>query len=180
MRLIFDIETDGLYRSLSTIHCVAIYDIDSDQTLVFNDQGTGCPGCIGGGRSIANGISLLDSADLIIGHNIIYYDIPVIQKFFPWFNPAGKAMDTLLLSRLTYPDLKERDFAQRPRDMSAGLYGRHSLEAWGYRLNEKKDDFGKTTDWSSWSPELEKYMVQDVHVTTKLWFDFHKTYPGLP
>jgi hypothetical protein len=180
MRLIFDIETDGLYRSVSSIHCIAAYDIDADQMLVFNDQGTGCPGCVGGGNSIANGIGLLDAADLIIGHNIIYYDIPVIQKFFPWFNPTGKALDTLILSRLTYPDLQERDFVQRTQGMPKGLYGRHSLEAWGYRLNEKKDDFGKTTDWSNWSKELEAYMVQDVNVTTKLWFNFHQTYPGLP
>jgi hypothetical protein len=52
--------------------------------------------------------------------------------------------------------------------MPLQLYGRHSLEAYGYRLGEYKGEFGKTTDWQDWSQEMQDYCVQDVHVTTKL------------
>ena len=52
--------------------------------------------------------------------------------------------------------------------MPMQLYGRHSLEAYGYRLGEYKGDYGKTTDWREWSQELEDYCIQDVRVTKKL------------
>ena len=56
--------------------------------------------------------------------------------------------------------------------MPLQLYGRHSLEAYGYRLNEFKDSFSKSTDRKNWSQEMENYCVQDVNVTTKLWNHF--------
>ena len=79
MHLLFDVETDGLYNNVSRIHCVAIKDLDNGETYVFNDQGTQEP--------IVRGITMLEEAEVIIGHNIINYDIPVIQKFYPFFQP---------------------------------------------------------------------------------------------
>jgi hypothetical protein len=52
--------------------------------------------------------------------------------------------------------------------MPLQLYGRHSLESYGYRLGEYKGEFGKTTDWKEWSQEMQDYCVQDVQVTKKL------------
>ena len=37
--LIFDIETNGLLYNVTTIHCLVIYDTETKQTLVFNDNG---------------------------------------------------------------------------------------------------------------------------------------------
>jgi hypothetical protein len=172
MKFIFDIETNGLYHDVSTIHCVTLYDLDSDQTLVFNDQGTR--------ESISTAVNLLDSAEWVIGHNVINYDIPVLQQFYPFLSVSGRALDTLLLSRLKYPNLLGLDAGKKPRGMPPKLYGKHSLEAWGHRLGIQKDDFGKSTDWKEWSPEMEEYNQQDVHVTLSLWNRFRKTFPGLP
>ena len=58
--------------------------------------------------------------------------------------------------------------------MPLQLYGRHSLEAYGYRLGEYKGEFGKTSDWKKWSQEMQDYCVQDVNVTTKLCDHFRK------
>ena len=58
--------------------------------------------------------------------------------------------------------------------MPLQLYGRHSLESYGYRLGEYKGDFGKTSDWKEWSQEMQDYCVQDVNVTTKLLEHFKK------
>jgi DNA polymerase-1 len=171
-KVVFDIETDGLYNEVSTIHCVTLHDLDSRETLVFNDQGSRSP--------ISAAISFLGDAEWVIGHNVINYDIPVIRKFYPWVNLNGRALDTLLLSRLKYPDLLARDSALKLSGMPPKLYGRHSLEAWGYRLGTQKGDFGKTADWSEWSQEMEDYNVQDANVTVNLWERFRKTYPGLP
>ena len=52
--------------------------------------------------------------------------------------------------------------------MPTNLYGRHSLKSYGYRLGEYKGDFGETTDWASWTQEMQDYCIQDVKVTMKL------------
>lgn len=166
MNLIFDIETDGLYNDCSQVHCVGIYDLDASQSFVFNDEGSQPP--------ISRAVSMLEEAEAIIGHNIIGYDIPVLKKLYPWFNPKGMVIDTLLLSRLYHADILDIDQKRRWQMMPLKLYGRHSLEAYGYRLNCYKGEFGKTTDWKEWSQDMQDYMEQDVQVTTKLWQHFQK------
>ena len=160
MTLIFDIETNGLLYELTHIHCLVIYDVEADQTLCYNDQGDKEP--------IVRGISRLEEADTIVGHNIIGYDIPAIKKVYPWFEPKGTIVDTLVLSRTLHADLKDIDTKRTWKGMPLQMYGRHSLEAYGYRLGEYKGTFGKTTDWSDWSQEMQEYCIQDVIVTKKL------------
>jgi hypothetical protein len=170
MMLIFDIETDGLYNDVTCVHCVGIYDQETDQTLAYNDQGDQEP--------ITKAIQRLEDADRIIGHNIIGYDLPVIKKLFPWFEPRGEIVDTLLLSRLYHADILRTDQKRKWNQMPLQLWGRHSLEAYGYRLGEYKGCFGKTTDWKEWSQDMQDYMLQDVNVTRKLWKHFHKYLTG--
>lgn len=170
MNLIFDLETDGLYDDVTQIHCLGIYDLDSKQTHVFNDEGNEQP--------ITKGIQMLEDACCIIGHNIIGYDIPVIRKLYPWFTTKANILDTLVLSHLYHADRLSIDSKRKWAQMPAKLYGRHSLESYGYRLGEYKGSFGKDTDWKTWSQEMQDYMLQDVNVTTKLWHHFHKYLNG--
>jgi len=161
MRLLFDIETNGLPRQgLDHIHCVVAKDIDSGEVFRFNDTGSA--------NSVTNGITLLQEADVLIGHNIVGFDIPVIQQIYPFFQTKATLFDTLILSRMFYPDILSRDFRKKPIGMPPKLFGRHSLEAWGYRLGDYKGEFGKTTDWADWSQEMEDYCEQDVHVCDSL------------
>jgi hypothetical protein len=169
VNLIFDIETDGLYNNVTQIHCVAIKDLDNGETYVFNDQGNREP--------IVRAVTMLEEADTIIGHNIIGYDIPVIQKFYGFFQPP-RTLDTLLLSRLYHPNIREIDANRNWAHMPLHLRGRHSLESYGYRLGEYKGGFAKQTDWKEWSQDMEDYMVQDVQVTHKLWDHFQKYLTG--
>ena len=90
-------------------------------------------------RDLIQGVKLLENANVLIGHNIINYDIPLIKEQHPDFNPQGELIDTLVLSRLFYPHIADRDYERRPVGMPQRLYGRHSLEAWGYRLNASGD-----------------------------------------
>ena len=158
--LVFDLETDGLLNDVTQIHCLVIHDSETEQTIHYNDQGNQEP--------IARGIQRLEDADIIVGHNIVGYDLPVIHKLYPWFDPQALIIDTLLLSRLYHTDMLEIDKKRSISNMPLQLYGRHSLESYGYRLKEYKGEFGKTTDWKEWSPEMETYCAQDVKVTTKL------------
>ena len=162
--LIFDLETDGFLRDVSTVHCLAIHDLDTEKTITYNDTGSQEP--------VVRGIQRLQDADLVIGHNIIGYDLPVIRKLYGWFKSPGITVDTLLLSRLYHPDMIKVDKKHTWKHMPLKLYGRHSLESYGYRLGEFKGSFGASTDWKNWSQDMEDYCIQDVHVTTKLWKHF--------
>ena len=159
--LVFDCETNGLLHDVSEIHCIAIYDSETEETTVFNDRGGQC-------RPITEALHWLNSAEIIIGHNIIGYDLPVFRKVYPFFNTTAEIVDTLVLSRLYHPNMMEIDHKRNWDRMPLQLYGRHSLESYGYRLGEYKGEFGKTSDWKEWSQEMQDYCVQDVKVTTKL------------
>ena len=165
---------------------MALYWCQDDIMETYNDEPYGpakaikedCP--MSSSHSVANALGFLEVADVIVGHNIIGFDIPIIKKFYPWFDPSGIIVDTLLLSRLYHPDLFDIDKTYKKRKKAGfkqisdnKLLGRHSLEAYGYRLNESKGDFSKSTDWKKWSQEMEDYCKQDVTVTTKLWKHFH-------
>ena len=152
--LIFDIEADGL--TPSKIWCIVAKDLDSNTIYEY------------GPDKLEEGIELLRNAETLVGHNIIGYDLPVLRKIYPWFKYDGTAVDTLVLSRSYHPNLMEIDKKRNVSRMPLQLYGRHSLEAYGYRLGEYKGEFGKTSDWSQWAQEMQDYCVQDVNVTTKL------------
>ena len=168
--LVFDLETDGLLNDVTCIHCLVIYDSESDQTFVYNDKGSEEP--------IVRGIQILEEADIICGHNVISYDIPVIEKIYPWFKCTSLVVDTLLLSRLYHANMMEVDKQLDNSRMPLQLRGRHSLESYGYRLGEYKGEFGKTTDWKEWSQEMQDYCIQDVNVTKTLCDHFHPYLSG--
>jgi len=159
--LVFDIETNGLLYDVSKIHCISTFDTEKEETYVYNDQDDETP-------SIRDGINQIMEADTLAGHNLIGYDLAVLRKLSDGFHTDATVIDTLVLSRLFHPNLMEIDKRRQWRHMPLQLYGRHSLEAYGYRLGEYKGEFGKTTDWKEWSQEMQDYMVQDVKVTTKL------------
>lgn len=169
MNLIVDIETDGLHQQCTRIHCIGMFDLDTEQIMVFNDQGTKPP--------ISQAITLMEDAEHLIGHNLINFDVPIIKKFYPWFEPKS-CIDTLVLGRLYHSDIDKLDLRKKWQFMPIHLYGRHSLEAYGYRLGVYKGSFGKQTDWKEWSQDMEDYMVQDVHVTHKLWNHFQPYLTG--
>ncbi len=118
MRLAFDIETDGLLNELTTIHSIVLMDVDTSRGWSCTDH----PGYVSplgyDVLSIEEGLKLLLDADENIGHNTIKFDLPAIKKVYPWFDmPRHKVTDTLILSRLIWPDRKENDFNLRNKAM---------------------------------------------------------------
>ena len=106
----------------------------------------------------------LEKAELIVGHNIIKFDIPVLRKLHGFVTKAA-IFDTLIATRLVYPDIAGQDFATQnfPRD----CIGRHSLRAWGYRIGNYKGDYDG--GFTHFTKEMLDYCVQDVEVTYALW-----------
>ena len=152
--LVFDLESDGLYDKVTKIYCIVIYDITSKQTFSY------------GPDRIADAVAHLATADVLIGHNILFYDLPVLQKLHS-FTSKARIIDTLICTRLIWPKEKlyELDTEQHSQ-VPAKLRGSASLKAWGWRLADHKIDF---KDFSEYSQEMLDYCIQDVVVTTKLW-----------
>lgn len=179
MTLIFDIETDGLLADLTKIHCLVIYDTKTQKIMNFASAYTPYSGVSYYNKQgelivyppVHEGIRLLNSADELAGHNIVKFDIPAIQKLYPDFKPKGKIFDTLLVSKLTYPDIGELDdiYIRKGR-YPAKIRGKYSLKAWGYRLGELKGTYNEQENcWFKWSSDMQRYCEQDVVVTKKLY-----------
>ena len=152
--LVFDLESDGLYDEVTVVHCIVIHDITKQKTFTY------------GPESIANALDHLETADVLIGHNIIFYDLPVLEKLYN-FKFNKQPIDTLVCSRLIWPKevLNGIDDEYYPQ-VPGGLKGSPSLKAWGYRLSDHKIEF---KDFSQYSEEMAAYCRQDVNVTYKLW-----------
>ena len=168
-RAIFDIEADGFLDKVTQIHCIVIEDFDTGTQYTFRSDK---------GPTIKQGVALLESIPEIIGHNILDYDIPVIRKFFPKFTPK-KTIDTLVISRVIWSNLKNTDFAlHRKGKISAKNIGRHSLESWGERLGLLKGDYGKTTTWETIDDQMVEYCQLDCKVNAKLYhLQLRKDFP---
>ena len=146
---IFDIETNGLLDKLNRIHSLCIKIKETGQVISCTNDDPSY-------TSVEEGLSVLAQAGVIVGHNIIKFDIPAIQKVYPGWDYQGGVFDTLVASQLIYSDLKERDFKKRDKlkrkhgqikmnEMwPGGIIGRHGLDAWGIRLGEWKGDYAKT------------------------------------
>ena len=161
--LIFDIETDGLYDQATQVFCIVLYDITRAETFTY------------GPDLVDAALAHLATADVLIGHNIIFYDLPVLQKLHS-FACKCRIIDTLVCTRLIWPKevLEELDSEQYPQ-VPAKRRGTASLEAWGWRLADHKIEF---KDFSKYSQEMLDYCVQDVQVTLKLWrFITQQRYP---
>ena len=153
---VIDIETDNLYDKVTQIFCIVIYDVNRKSTYVYR------PG------NIDDGLRHLATADVLIGHNIIFYDLPVITKLYEQYTfDSVDIIDTLICSRLIFPkeELESLDYEIYDQ-VPAKLKGSASLKAWGYRLSENKIEF---KDFSAYSKEMEDYCIQDVNVTYKLY-----------
>ena len=142
--LVFDIETDGL--DPTQIYCMSVFDTETHAQFNFKPD------------VISEGLWLLESADKLIGHNIIGFDIPVIKKLCGIDLSNKKIVDTLVLSRLFNP-----------------VRGAHSLEAWGYKLECHKMEFN---EYDKYSEDMLKYCAQDVLLNYKVYEELKRESKG--
>lgn len=146
-RLVFDVETDGL--DATKIWCIVAQDVDTKTIYTY------------GPNQLEEGCDLLESADDLVGHNIIGFDIPVIQRLMnrPDFSKDKNIIDTLVLSRLFNPT----------RD------GGHGLSRWGQLLNFPKIAF---KEFDAYSNEMLTYCIRDVELNTAAYFKLREESRG--
>lgn len=160
MRMVVDCETNAIdfvawnagdTSSLKTVHCVCALDLDTGEQFRFR------------GENVRHGINFIAlNAREILGFNV-EFDRRVMCTHNKIVLPSWVLLqDTRRIAKSAFPNgYNEYRLPER-------LRGKHSLEAWGLRIGFEKGDFGKFTDWSQWSQEMEDYCMRDVHVTAAL------------
>lgn len=132
---VFDVEADGL--NPSKIHCLtaAIYSEDEwnlKTTTSYDDMR-----------------SFFEGTDVIVGHNIMRWDVPVVEGLLG-IEIKSKIIDTLALSWYLYPDRLK-----------------HGLADWGEFFGVPKP---KIDDWENLPVEEYKHRCEeDVKINSKLW-----------
>ena len=161
--IVADIETDGLLDVCTTVHSFSLECVETGERLSCADQ-PGYP-------KIKEALDVaFNEADRLVFHNGWGFDIPALKKIYPDRSiPINRCMDTLIMSRVMYPNISDIDVRQDL--IPKNLYGSHSLEAWGHRLGKHKGDYAKEMGdqaWVKWNPEMQSYCDNDVVVTVEL------------
>jgi len=131
MMYVVDIETDGLLDSLTTIWCLTTLCVETDEVKHY------------GPSEIEDGVRSIHG-NHIITHNGLSFDVPAINKSFPWFVPSA-VDDTFILSSLFEPDRLG-----------------HGLDSWGKQFGVEKVGHD---DWTQYSLEMAERNVVDVRIT---------------
>jgi len=132
--LVLDIETNLAHDTIWC--CVTLHRETNDITVWRSAQGLK---------------EYLNDADTIVGHNLIDFDAPVLNRVWGTSIRKSQCQDTLLLSRLS----------NSARD------GGHSLKAWGNTLGYEKIEF---TDFDAGlTEEMVTYCIRDVELTSKVY-----------
>lgn len=171
--IVTDIETNGLLDTTTKFWCGWIYDSHKDEYKGYTDL-----------NDYWNAINWFGCRDYnIVFHNGIRFDIPCLKRLacdrFD-FDPRDCVLDTLVLARLIYANIKDTDIGlMKSGRLPKKLYGSHSLKAYGYRMGELKGTYGEQEDaWDKFTHEMYEYNKQDVVVTLKLFNKLmSKSYP---
>ena len=114
MRIALDIETTMDHQ---TIHLCVTQDVDTNEVRIWKTP---------------DGLwDYLKQADLIIAHNGIGFDFPILNRLWKTKIGLKQAYDTLVVSRLLEPTRENG----------------HSLDAWGKTLGVQKLDYKATWQW---------------------------------
>lgn len=144
-RVVGDLEANGLLDEATRIWCGVFKDIDTGEVVKFSvEQGKGWE------RKLCE---YLDRVDILIMHNGISYDLPLLNKLFG-YKFKGKLFDTLVVSKLQKPS------RQSPFNCP-NKKAPHSVEAWGYRVGRGKPEHD---DWDNYSPEMLHRCTEDVEI----------------
>ena len=146
-KLVFDIEANGLLEdNLTTVWVGVTYDLDTEEVNAYSDYDPDLP-------NFNEFLVALKNARLVIGHNIIAYDLVVLKRIYNFeLSESTSVIDTLLMSQV----LNFRRFG----------FG-HSLAKWGEFFNCPKVIH---EDWSQYSKAmLNRCKVDVVDINVKVY-----------
>jgi DNA polymerase-1 len=135
-RLLIDIETNLKH---DTIWCAVTQDIDTGEVIVHTTP-----------QRLK---SVIKSYDIIVGHNIIGFDAPILREVWGIRIRTTQVHDTLVMSRLYNPILE----------------GGHSLKNWGKILGNDKINFDAEDFDGGLTDDMIKYCKQDVALNVEVY-----------
>lgn len=143
MRIVVgDLEANGLLDTATKVHCGVFKDINTGELWKFKPH------------EIRQMLEFLDTTDVLIIHNGIGYDWPLLEKLYN-YKYKGKKVDTLIMSRLLNPK------RLLPPNCPNKKIGPHSIAAWGYRVGRGKPDHD---DWENFSEDMLHRCTEDVEI----------------
>jgi DNA polymerase I-like protein with 3'-5' exonuclease and polymerase domains len=155
VHLFFDCEADNLLDNVSRLWCLAACDLDTDQEWLW------------GPDELEEGLAFLASASLLVAHNGLRYDLPVLKKL-KGFKFDGEVHDTLVLARLSNSDIRNTDAdLVASGKLDKKLHGSGSLKAWGQRIGIHKAEY--EGGFGAYSDEMGSYCLQDCRTGKALW-----------
>ena len=156
MKLVFDLEADGLLRGnkisepVSKIWMIVARDVTTEKEYIFCDYYNAVNGEFV--KPLNQFARLFNRATELIGHNIILYDLPVLKKILGWVPSENTTIrDTMLMSQVLNYDR---------------FGGVHNLHTWGLYLGFPKPEH---EDWSKYSPEMMVRCRDDVTLSLKVY-----------
>src|SRR5574341_1154804 len=153
---IFDLEANGLLDTVTKLHCGVVKDINSGEVRKFRPN------------DVKALLEHLDSFDVLIAHNGIGYDWPLLKKLYK-YEYKGKKVDTLIMSRLLNPKRLV------PFNCPNKKAGPHSVEAWGWRVGRGKPEHN---DWENFSEEMLHRCSEDVEIQHLIYNELLKEAKG--
>lgn len=138
---VFDLEADGFVREATKTHCGVFKRLGSKEVYKFRPH------------QIEEMLEFMSKIDVLIGHNILGYDFPLLKKLYG-YEYKGKKVDTLIMSRLLNP--KRMSPPDCPNKKAP-----HSVEAWGYRVGRGKPEHN---DWENFSEAMLHRCSEDVEI----------------
>lgn len=137
----FDAEANGFLRQATKVHCGVVKTKGGEVKQFRPDE-------------IRKLLAYLDTFDVLIAHNGIGYDFPLLEKLYG-YKFKGKIVDTLLMSRLLNPKRLV------PYNCPNKGIGPHSIEAWGYRVGRGKPEHN---DWENFSEDMLHRCTEDTEI----------------
>jgi DNA polymerase I len=137
-----DLEANGLLDTATKAHCGVFKNMNTKKLTKFRPN------------QIPEMLKWLDTVDVLIMHNGIGYDWPLLKKLYG-YTYKGKKVDTLVMSRLLDP---KRII---PFNCPNKTCGPHSVEAWGYRVGRGKPQHD---DWEVFSEAMLHRCTEDVEI----------------
>lgn len=151
-----DLEANGLLGDATRVHCGVFKDIQTNFVYKFEPN------------DIHKMLEFMNSIDVLIMHNGIGYDWPLLEKLYD-FKFKGQKVDTLIMSRLLNPK------RQLPFNCPDKKIGPHSIAAWGYRVGRGKPEYN---DWENYSPEMLHRCTEDVEILHLVFRQLEGEYKG--
>lgn len=149
-----DTESDGFVEEATTLWCISSidYEEDDNECAHFDPD------------NISDGLDWLHDCDVLVGHNFIRHDLPLLKKLYDWVPKSHQlVVDTLVFSRMLNP--------KRPIPEGYKGKGTHSVEAWGYRLGKGKPAH---EDWTQYSEDMRVRCNEDALINRLILWELER------